>query len=65
MTGLLLWPVAVVAALMPVRRWSAFDAVLPVRKAAPLAGLVTMLVGLAVGLRGYLIYRFVARMYAG
>ncbi len=56
MTGLLLWPVAVVAALMPVRRCSAFDAVLPVRKAAPLAGFVTMLVGLAVGLRGYLIY---------
>lgn len=47
---LLLWPVAVVAALMPVRPWTAFYWVLPVRQAAPLAGLVTMLLGLAVAI---------------
>ena len=56
MTRLFLWPVAVIAGLLPVRRWAAFDAVLPVRKAAPLAGLVTLLAGFAIGLRGYLIY---------
>ena len=47
---LLLWPVAVVAALMSVRQWTAFCGVLPVRQAAPLAGLVTMLLGLAVAI---------------
>ena len=56
MTRLFLWPVAVIAGLLPVRRWAAFDAVLPVREAASLAGLVTMLVGLALGVRGYLAY---------
>ena len=50
MPRLLLWPVLVVAALMPVRRWTAFYRVLPVRQAAPLAGLVTMLLGLAVAI---------------
>ena len=55
-TRLFLWPVAVVAGLLPVRRWASFDTVLPMREAAPLAGLVTMLVGLALGLRGFLIY---------
>jgi len=48
---------AVILANLPVRWWGPFDERYPLYRMAPLSGLVTMLLGLALGIPGYL--RFV------